>query len=311
LKWLIKEIVKEVLSKEDKNDKTIIIVHGWSGSPEDNWIPYTKSSLKKLGYNVICPTMPHSDNPTIKDWIPFLSNIVGEPNKNTYFIGHSIGCQTIMRYLETIDTKVGGVVFVAGFFDLKNLGDEEKKIAKQWIETPIDIEKVKNNIGFSIVFLSNDDTDVPYQKTKEKFEKLFGSTIITVDDAGHFTTDDGYDSFPKLVSVIDKKISNKKIVNEVLSGQDKNAKTEHFWVKFGEPDIVKGAGKIFLGNEWFANAVQMAADWNPKYAGKWVVNRHTGAFRLKLPPSKGGYYSTIQELLNDLETWYIKNHLNK
>jgi predicted alpha/beta hydrolase family esterase len=207
LKQLIKEIVVEVLSNGHKNDKTIVIVHGWSGSPKDNWIPYAKSSFKKLGYGVICPTMPHSDNPTIKDWVSFLSKVVDKPNKNTYFIGHSIGCQTIMRYLETIDTKVGGVVFVAGFFDLKGLGDDEKTIAKPWLETPINTKKVKNNMGFSIVFLSNDDPDVPYQKNKEKFEEYFGSKIITVDDAGHFTSDDGYDSFPKLVSVVDTKIS--------------------------------------------------------------------------------------------------------
>lgn len=41
----------------------------------------------------------------------------GHPDENTYFIGHSIGCQSIDRYLEILpsETKIGGVVYVAGW----------------------------------------------------------------------------------------------------------------------------------------------------------------------------------------------------
>ena len=39
---------------------------------------------------------------------------VEDLNENTNFIGHSIGCQTIMRYLETKEVcKIGGILFVA------------------------------------------------------------------------------------------------------------------------------------------------------------------------------------------------------
>ncbi|RJQ30188.1 serine hydrolase family protein [Candidatus Parcubacteria bacterium] len=188
--------------------KKIIIVHGWDGAADLDWMPWVTSEFKKFGYEVLCPDLPHSENPTIEDWVPFLSKIVGQPDQETYFIGHSIGCQTIMRYLESIDVKVGGAIFVAGWFDLDNLeGLKAQAIAKPWLEAPIDTEKVKNNLGFSITILGDNDPWVPYLKTKEKFEKLLGSEIVTVPNGGHITSDDGYGPFPQLIEIVHKRVS--------------------------------------------------------------------------------------------------------
>lgn len=58
--------------------------------------------------------MPDTANPKIKKWVSELEKQVSELDENTYFVGHSIGCQTIMRYLENKETrKIGGILFVA------------------------------------------------------------------------------------------------------------------------------------------------------------------------------------------------------
>lgn len=46
-----------------------------------------------------------------------IKDVVGEPDLNTYFAGHSLGLIAILRYLEILPEtqKVGGCVFVAGF----------------------------------------------------------------------------------------------------------------------------------------------------------------------------------------------------
>lgn len=44
--------------------------------------------------------MPNTANPNISEWVSTLDLKVEDLNENTYFIGLSIGCQTIMRYLE-------------------------------------------------------------------------------------------------------------------------------------------------------------------------------------------------------------------
>ena len=91
--------------------KTVYMVHGWSGSPESCWFPWLKKELENRGFRVEAPTMPNPDNPEINSWTSHLASIVGEADENTYFIGHSIGCQAIMRYAQSLNAPVGGAVF--------------------------------------------------------------------------------------------------------------------------------------------------------------------------------------------------------
>jgi uncharacterized protein len=183
--------------------RRIIIVHGWGGSPTNDWIGWATETFQAKDYEVITPEMPDTDNPVIEKWVGHLKSVVGVVDGNTYFIGHSIGCQTIMRFFEAIDAKAGGAIFVAGWFDLTNQYEEEKVIAKPWIETPIDYEKIKTNLSSSVAVLSDNDPYVSYEETKRDFEERLGSEIITVANAGHFTSDDGFSTFPQLVDIFE------------------------------------------------------------------------------------------------------------
>ncbi|KKW32214.1 MAG: hypothetical protein UY78_C0047G0010 [Parcubacteria group bacterium GW2011_GWA1_53_13] len=185
--------------------KTVIIVHGWDGSSKKDWMPWAKEALEKTGVKVVMPDMPHSEKPEIGECVQYLSSVVGAPDKDTYFIGHSIGCQTILRYLETINTPVGGAMFVAGWFNLVNLdGPEAEAIAKPWIETPMDFNKIKANLPRSIVMLGDNDPWVPYKEAKKQFEERFGSEVVVIKNGGHMTSDDGFGPFHQLVENFQK-----------------------------------------------------------------------------------------------------------
>jgi uncharacterized protein len=147
--------------------------------------------------------MPNTAEPKIDEWVPYLAELAGMPDEETYFVGHSIGCQTIMRYLETIyPQKVGGVVFVAGWFHLKNLeGPEEEAIAKPWIEMPIDLAKVKNSAKNILAIFSENDPFVPLAD-KNIFQKKFDAEIIVEKEGGHFTEDDGVTKMPEVLEYI-------------------------------------------------------------------------------------------------------------
>lgn len=181
-----------------------IIVHRWSGGPDDDWRPWLKAQLEKSGYEVIVPLMPDSDIPVIEKWVGHLANIIGKPNRDTYFVGHSIGCQAILRYLDTHifepGEAVGGAVFVAGWFKLENLEDDETRmIAKPWMETPINPAKIKAVLPKSTLIISDNDPYGAFEENKRKFIEL-GSKIVVLHNAGHMTTDDGFSKAPAILS---------------------------------------------------------------------------------------------------------------
>lgn len=151
------------------------------------WYPWIKKELTSRGIEAHLPQMPNTDTPTIKESIQFLAKIVGKPDADTYFVGHSLGCQTILRYLQAIDGKTGGAVFVAGFV-LSKLTPEEEIIFKPWIETPIDFEKTKKAAKNFTAIFSDNDPFVPLENVKLFKEKL-GAKIIIEKNAGHFTED--------------------------------------------------------------------------------------------------------------------------
>ncbi|MFA5062439.1 MAG: alpha/beta fold hydrolase [Patescibacteria group bacterium] len=182
-------------------NKRVYIIHGWSDNPESGWFPWLKNELKAKGYQVFVPAMPDTDAPDIAKWVGYLAELVGKPDENTYFVGHSIGCQTIMRYLQGLNpgAKVGGVVFVAGWFQLQNLNEEEKVVAKPWLETPIDFAKIREAVGENItVLLSDNDPFGALEKNKKIFENKLHAKIILLHKKGHICE---YDRIKKLPEV--------------------------------------------------------------------------------------------------------------
>ena len=184
--------------------KRVFIIHRWEGGPRDDWRPWLKTELEKLGYQVFVPEMPDTDTPVIEKWVKHLAEIVGTPDSDTFFIGHSIGCQAILRYLETIDTPVGGALFVAGWFNLDNLEDDEsKKIARPWIENPINTEKIKKILPKSTLIISDNDPYGAFEENKQKFKGL-GSEIVVLHNAGHITEGDGFIEIPAAIEQFQK-----------------------------------------------------------------------------------------------------------
>lgn len=176
--------------------KRVFIVHGWSGSPQEPMIAWIAHQLELRGLEVHVPTMPHPDEPTISAWVSHLAAEVGHLDSNTFFIGHSIGCQTIMRFLEKQKRSCGGAVFIAGWFTLQGLEtQEEQAIAAPWLETALDFDALKKNLPASVAIFSDNDPFVPLDN-KEIFKAKLGSHIIVEDNKGHFIEDDGVTQSP-------------------------------------------------------------------------------------------------------------------
>lgn len=182
--------------------KKIILVHRWGGNSESDWYQSVKKELETYNFEVIIPEMPNTEMPIIEDWVNYLSKMA-KLHKSNIFIGHSIGCQTILRFLEKENIQESRLFFIAPWFNLENLEDEETRaIANPWISYPINFAKVKENIRYLESFFSSNE---PYRCVKENLtilkEKL-ESKVSTLTNQGHFTEEDGKRNFPELVDAI-------------------------------------------------------------------------------------------------------------
>ncbi len=187
--------------------KKVYLIHGWGGHPNEHFFSWLDKELKNKGFEVIQPQMPGTDYPKIEEWVSFLSNLVQNPDKKTFFVGHSIGCQTIMRYLEMLNTPVGGAVFVAGWFDLDNLETkEEKDVRKPWVETPIDFEKIKTICPKISVLLSDNEPFGFVKENKKIFEEKLNAKVSIMENKGHFCEDDGVTKLPEVLQAIEEMI---------------------------------------------------------------------------------------------------------
>lgn len=184
--------------------KRVFIIHGWSGFPDEGWFPWLKKELVKKGFKAEIPAMPNPDFPKINEWVSFLAKAVKKADENTFFVGHSIGCQTILRYLESLPqgAKVGGVVLVAGWLHLteetfKEEGAEE--IASPWLDTPIDWDKILLHADkFTAIFSAN-DLYVPLSDSKIFMKKL-DAKLIVEHGKGHFSGSDNVNELPSVLA---------------------------------------------------------------------------------------------------------------
>ncbi|MEK6858065.1 MAG: alpha/beta hydrolase [Nanoarchaeota archaeon] len=195
----------KLLAEKELTIKRAFIIHRWGGNPSSDWYLWLKKKLEGEGFKVTVPEMPDTSEPKIDVWISHLNQVVEELDSETIFIGHSIGCQTIMRFLEKQDLKdkIRKVIFVAGWLKLGNLENKEvEEIAKPWINNPIDFDKVKSKSNNFTVFLSSNE---PYGFVKENealFKDKLGAKVTIEKNKGHFTEDDEVVEIPEVLETI-------------------------------------------------------------------------------------------------------------
>lgn len=182
----------------------VYIILGWGATPKNDWFPYLKKKLQEKGYKVKVPLMPDIDNPKIKPWVNKLKSF--KVNYDTIFVGHSVGCQTILRFLENFPEKINMVILVAPWITINkdNLDEnEEWSVAKPWSETPIDYKKIKNKVRKFIVIYSEDDP-FAIEKDIKKLIKDLNAKEVNVGKKGHICEGDGIKTLPEALKFFKK-----------------------------------------------------------------------------------------------------------
>ncbi len=186
--------------------KRAFIIHGWDDSPNNGWFPWLKKKLEAAAVEVHVPAMPDPERPDIDTWALFLKHAVGQADGQTFFVGHSIGGQTILRYLATLpaNVKVGGAVLVAGWVTLKPAATEDEDsvaVATPWLERPLNWPKIRTHCDQFTAIVSDDDQFVPIEDSQVFLLEL-GAKIITEHHKRHLGGLDGVVVLPSVLQAV-------------------------------------------------------------------------------------------------------------
>ncbi len=196
-----------------------VLFHGSYGNNQENWLPYLKNQLEKLGQEVILEQYPVEDydavvakgktykSPVqnIDTWTKKFSEIYESKIKkrsDIVFIGHSLAPVFILEMVEKFLIPLQAAIFVSPFFVLHNLWKFDA-VNGSFYRKNFDFETLKQLIGKSYVLYGDNDPYVPAEQPKEFAEKL-GSEIFAIKNGGHLNKSAGFAKFPQLLEICKK-----------------------------------------------------------------------------------------------------------
>lgn len=172
----------------------LCIVPRWSGSASSDFYPWllAQPAVRARFGEILLPAIAQPGQPTIAAWVESLQQVTAGPGLgglgdlgNTYFLGHSVGCQAVLRFLERSsgNTRAAGVLCVAGWWNVDRPWDS----IVPWIETPMDIERVRSAARRFDVLLSDDDPFTSdWRENERTWRERLGAEVRCVPGAKHF-----------------------------------------------------------------------------------------------------------------------------
>jgi len=177
----------------------IYLIHGYTASPDSNWFQDFKKKLENENIEICILNMPNSQNPKLSEWINHLEKSINDINEQTIFVGHSLGCVTILNFLNNSNaTKIKGLFLVSGFVESSPIS-----ALNEFVKPPLNYNYLKqltpNNIAISAI----DDDIIPYEYSKTMAEKLNASFTL-LKEGKHFIDRDNFTEFPFLIEEVQK-----------------------------------------------------------------------------------------------------------
>lgn len=167
----------------------IYVVHGYTANSQANWYPDLKNHLESENIRVHIFDMPNSHAPIEKEWLNFLEANITNLDDKSIFIGHSLGCVTILRFLENKNTdNIESLFLVSGFIENSPIPELSEFVL---------VETIKNRVVISAA----DDDIVPHPYSEVLAKKL-NAQFKLLETGKHFIDRDGFTAFPYLINLV-------------------------------------------------------------------------------------------------------------
>ncbi len=182
-----------------------ILIHGNGGcSPNDNWFPYLKKELERIGIKTEAPQFPDAILARASSWLPFLKDTL-KADEEAILIGHSSGAIAAMRFAQ--ENHILGSVLVGTYHT--DLNNQAEKLSG-YFDSPWKWDAIKKNQQWIIQFAGTDDPWIPIEEARFVHEKL-STDYHELEGQGHFGGDYYKETFPEIFEAIKEKICNKVV----------------------------------------------------------------------------------------------------
>lgn len=183
--------------------KRAVILHGTGANHADNWFPWLKAELEKIGYEVWVPDLPGADRPDTGRYNQFLLS-QGWDFKDNLIIGHSSGAVAILGLLQALPAGVSiDTAILVGSFTKRLADSPSWSMLQGLFSKPFNFEDIKRKSRRFIFVHSTDDPYCPIDQAEYLCDQVKGE-FIRFEGMGHFSRklDEQFDKFPELLQIV-------------------------------------------------------------------------------------------------------------
>ena len=187
---------KPIAQRDNISQYNYVILHGYTGRNDKNFIPWLKHELEQRGAKVQAPQLPNTDNPTEVEQVQYvLDNVAFD--ENTVLIGHSLGGLVAMRVLEKLPHKIHHLMLVAPavlrqFYQGSDDIDTETGERKRFIDHfsyDFDFGKISSQAVHKTILQDNNDSESRKPSMQYIADNIGATLYKTVASKRHFVAD--------------------------------------------------------------------------------------------------------------------------
>jgi predicted alpha/beta hydrolase family esterase len=186
--------------------KRAIILHGTGGSPESNWFRWLEAELKRRGYEIWLPALPHPEHPSLRENVDYVREHLPFPiDDQTLLIGHSSGAILALIIAQELAEPAFGIVAVSVFRNAPSKATDWKANSRLF-DVEFDFEAIKTHAGKLLFVHSDNDPYVPLEQARSVADGC-QAELVVMSGQGHFNLEqsEAYREFPKLVELLEER----------------------------------------------------------------------------------------------------------
>ena len=181
---------------KDISQYNYVILHGYTGRNDKNFIPWLKHELEQRGAKVQAPQLPNTDNPTEVEQVQYVLDHV-QFDENTVLIGYSLGGLVAMRVLEKLPHKIHHLMLVAPsvlpqFYDKDYEIDAATGERKRFIDHfsyDFDFGKISSQAVHKTILQDNNDSESRKPSMRYIADNIGATLCKTVANKRHFVAE--------------------------------------------------------------------------------------------------------------------------